>query len=214
MLSAQALSDLDKLLDTDRPVDWRTALLPRDTCQVLVDQMDAEPKNCTLEQAGNLLNRLLRNYPDFKAKDHPNTCDAWTEILTTFRWSVGYRATGPEGLPAELSFNPKTADLKKSLDAAQARWTRIRSNALWHNQERDDRAKQEEAQLEQRIIDEENRKPDVRARRLKMLADLKAEFSETEEKLSMGRKLPRRPPPTAEELAESLKRCMAVPRME
>lgn len=208
------MSDLDALLDTERPVDWRTALLPRDTCEVLVAQMDAEPKTCTPEQAGNLLNRLLRNYPDFKAKDHPNTCDAWNEILQTFRWSVAYRAMGPEGLPAELSFNPKTADLKKSLDAAQARWIRIRSNALWHNQERDDRAEQEQANLEQRIIDLENRKPEVIARRKRMLEDLRASFAKTEEAMTLGRKLPPRPPPTDEELAASLKRCRSAAGLE
>ncbi len=214
MLSEIGSADAIKNLESDRRVDWRTNLLPRDVCENLVARMDAEPTHCTPSQADQLVQRLLRNYPDFKAKDHSNSLAAWAEILETFRFSVGYRAMGPEGLPALLEFNPKTANIKKSLDAEQARWVRIRSNALWHNQERDDRDTQKIAEAEEAKQDRINRLPDVVARRKAALESLKAGFAKTDEKLSLGRKLPPRPPPTAEELAESLKRCMAVQRME
>lgn len=113
-------------------------------------QIDAEPKTCTRKQVSDLIARLMRNYPAFKPSENVNFTVALGELFESYPWSVGYRATGHDGIISQEIFGPfpKTSDCKKGLEAELQRRDLIRANALWHMQEADNRAKQRQAEAE------------------------------------------------------------------
>ena len=152
-----------KILDTIEVVGPRTQLLPRSTCEAVVAKIDAEPVECGSQFAVELTARLLRNYPDFKAHDAKGYVLALKELFSVYPLSVCYRATGKEGLAGKLQFTPKTADVKKALDAEMKRRDLIRANAKWNMQEADDRleARKAEEEFNSRYPDLETRKAQV-----------------------------------------------------
>lgn len=162
-MSEKGYDNAVAILDTQEPVGPRTRLLPRSVCETVIARIDGEPATCTEKFQIELTARLLRNYPDFKPHDAKNYVIALKELFGVYPLSVCYRATGKDGLPGKLPFVPKTADVKRALDDEMKRRDLIRSNALWHMQEADNRekAKKDEQEFLRHYPDAETRKRQV-----------------------------------------------------
>lgn len=149
-ISASGLLKAMDILDTEAPIDRRTAMLPDEIADQVIAEIDNDPKP-TLAEANELAARLLRNYPDLKANDPKGYVLALVEVFCAYPLGVGIAACDPvKGLPSALRFTPKTADLKACLEVRMKRRDLIRANALSHKAERRRRldVAREEAEFE------------------------------------------------------------------
>lgn len=137
------------ILDTLDQVNSRTSLLPYEVCKQVVERIDAEPRTTNLRLAHEFVVRLLGCYPNLKAHDPKAYTASLVATFANFPPSAGRRVADPvNGLGAKLKFDPKVADVNAALEAELKRRQLIRANALWHNQEREERRRVAEAERE------------------------------------------------------------------
>jgi hypothetical protein len=129
-----------------KPVNEHTRLIHPDGARRLIATVDTDLRPCSRDECTTLVAKLVGAYPELAKRNHDPDYKVYLnhlfEAFQQFSFAIGQEIVhGGTGLPADLSYTPKPADIVKFGKALVDKRVTARAMALAHLKEYEEREK-------------------------------------------------------------------------